>query len=471
MRRGRERRPKAGAMDGGELAGRGPEPGELPVLPRESRPEEPGVVGPERDGHSPAEEREDRARPKRKRARRVVRRETDVERDARTGEAADERRVGGGADAVGDPAGTEPPERLGDGIGATDLSRVDDGSEAEAREATVDGGEVARGEGKLVSAETEADDARPGVLRVEVEDPVRRVGPEVPDRVEQDPDAPVAAALVRGEDGLHRVPDGGPVEADPLDDRRGDVDLGIGDPVPPQAPRQVAGEEGEVRRRPEEPADVAVEGEEAGQPGERASRPKRRGIGEERRAGPAGEADERRRPDRPLEVEVEVGPGPAAEGAEGVGVGHVAASYGRARTGGVSLVPTERLWLRAAAFGIDLIGLAGGPLLVATIVVFLAGLLSDEPPAGLPWVYRVAQAAFVVLFLLRDGRGASPGKLLLGLEVRTRSGAPAGPLASIVRSLPLLVPLLNLWEGAQVLRRPDARRVGDRLAGTRVVES
>ncbi|MFN7989907.1 MAG: RDD family protein [Thermoanaerobaculia bacterium] len=168
---------------------------------------------------------------------------------------------------------------------------------------------------------------------------------------------------------------------------------------------------------------------------------------------------------------MELGPGTEEEPAEGVGVGHAAGSYGRARTGAVSLVPSERLWLRAAAFGIDLICLAGGPLLLATVIVFLVGLLAAEPPAGLPWVYRVGQIVFVVLFLLRDARGASPGKLLLGLEVRTKADAPSGPLASVLRNLPLLVPLLNLWEGVAVVRRPDARRLGDRLAGTNVGES
>jgi uncharacterized RDD family membrane protein YckC len=45
------------------------------------------------------------------------------------------------------------------------------------------------------------------------------------------------------------------------------------------------------------------------------------------------------------------------------------------------------------------------------------------------------------------------------------------PLDSVLRNLPLLVPGLNLLEAAAVVRRPDARRLGDRLAGTSVGES
>jgi len=157
-------------------------------------------------------------------------------------------------------------------------------------------------------------------------------------------------------------------------------------------------------------------------------------------------------------------------GREG-GDGHAGGSYGRTGPADVSLVPSERLWLRAAAFGLDLICLAGGPLLLATIVVFLVVLFSAEPPAGLPRVYRAAQLLFVALFLLRDARGASPGKSLLGLSVVRRGGGRAGVRASVLRNLPLLVPGLNLLEAAAVARRPDSRRLGDRLAGTTVGES
>ena len=469
MAGGRKRRPKAGPGDGVELRPRRAEPGEPTVLAGEGGPEEARVVGPEGDRHPGAQEREDGVPRRRKGPRRRVRRQADVERDAGAGEPPDERRVGGGGDAVGDPPRLEPPERLGDGVGTSDLPGVNDGGEAEAGEPPVDRGEVARGERELVSAEAEADDARPGVARVEVEDAVRGVGAEVPDGVEEDADASAPAPLVRREDRLDGVADGGPRKPEPVDDGGGDVDLGVRDALPAEAGRQVACKEGEVGRVPKQPADVAVEGEEARKAVERPAGPHRGDVGEERRAGPPGEADERRRADGSLEVKVQLGQRTEA-GREG-GDGHAGGSYGRTGPADVSLVPSERLWLRAAAFGLDLICLAGGPLLLATIVVFLVVLFSAEPPAGLPRVYRAAQLLFVALFLLRDARGASPGKSLLGLSVVRRGGGRAGVRASVLRNLPLLVPGLNLLEAAAVARRPDSRRLGDRLAGTTVGES
>ncbi len=222
---------------------------------------------------------------------------------------------------------------------------------------------------------------------------------------------------------------------------------------------------------PQQAADVAVEGEEAGQAVERAAGPDGRQVGEERRAGAARETDERGGPDGPLEVEVELGLRPEAEGPEGLDDVHAGPSYGTPRREVFTAVPSERLWLRAAALGLDLICLAGGPLLVATVVVFLVVLLAAEPPAGLPRVFRAAQVLFVVLFLLRDAWGASPGKVLLGLSVAREDGARMRPLDSVLRNLPLLVPGLNLLEAVAVARRPDSRRLGDRLAGTTVGES
>jgi len=108
---------------------------------------------------------------------------------------------------------------------------------------------------------------------------------------------------------------------------------------------------------------------------------------------------------------------------------------------------------------------------VATVVVFLVVLFAAEPPAGLPKVFRLAQLLFVALFLLRDVLGASPGKRLLGLSVVRTDGRRVRPFDSVLRNLPLLVPGLNLLEAAAVVRRPDSRRLGDRLAGTTVAES
>lgn len=469
MAGGRKRRPKTGPGHREELPAGRAEPGELPVLAEERRPEEARVVRPEGDRDPGAKEPEDRVARKGKRSRRGIRGQADVQRDARAGETPDEGGVGSRGDAVRDPAGLQPAERVGDGVGAADLAGVDDGGEAEPGKAAVDRGEVAGRKRELVPAEAEPDGARPGVARVSVEDPVGRVGAEVPHGVEEDADPAVPRPLVGGEDRLDRVPDGGPVEAEALHDRRGDVDLGVDGPLPAEPGRQVSREEGEVRGASQEPADVAVEREEAGQALEPAAGPDRGDVREERGPRPAGEPDERRGADGALQVEVQLGLGARAKEPEEVG--HAHPSYGTSREKALSAVPSERLWLRAAAFGLDLICLAGGPLLVATVVVFVVVLFAAEPPAGLPRVFRVAQALFVLLFLLRDARGASPGKLLLGLSVHKADGRPAGPRESVLRNLPLLVPGLNVLEAAAVARRPDSRRSGDRLAGTTVAES
>ncbi len=467
----RKRRPKAGAKDGGQLPLGRPEAGEEPVLAEERRSEEARVVGRESHGDAGSEQPKDRMSPERVGAGRRVRGEADVQGDARPGEAPDEGRVGGGTDAMRDPARPQPAEGLGDGVGASGLARVNDGRETEAGQAAVDGDEVPGRQGELVAAEAEADGARPGVARLQVQDAVSRVGAEVTDRVEQDANAAVTGPLVGGEDPLDRVADGGPGKSDALDDGRRDVDLGVDDPAAAKPGRQVPSEEGEIVRSAQEAADVAVEGEEARERAGSAAGADGREVVEEGRAGPAGEADERRGPDRPFEMEVELGLRAEGEGAEGVGDGHWAASYGRRRPAEPTAVPSERLWLRAAAFGLDLICLAGGPLLLATVVVFLIGVFAPDPPAGLPRVFRAAQALFVLLFLLRDVRGASPGKALLGLAVVRTDRGPLRVRDSILRNLPLLVPGLNLLEALAVLRRADSRRLGDRLAGTAVGES
>jgi len=468
---GRKRRPKPGAGHGGELVRRRPETGQPAVLAGERRPEEAGVVGRERDGHAGAQQGEDRAAREREGAGGVVRGEAGVERDTGTGEAPHERRVAGGSETVSNPPWLQPAEGLGDRIGAARLPGVDDGRQAEPGQPPVDRSEVARGNGQLVAAEAESDDPRPGMPRVEVEDSVGRLGAEVPDGIEKDPDASVAAPLVPGEHGLYRVPHGRPVEPEPVDDGRRNVDLDVDDPLPAEAGRQVTREEGEVVRASKQAADVAVEGEKAREALEPAAGADRRDVGEEGRARTAGEADERRGADRPLEVEVKLGLRPEEKGSKGLGGIHASPSYGTPRRDVFTLVPTERLWLRAAALGLDLICLAGGPLLVATVLVFLVVLFAGEPPVGLPTVFRVAQLLFVVLFLLRDARGASPGKLLLGLSVVREGGERMRPRESVVRNLPLLVPGLNLLEAVAVVQRPDSRRLGDRLAGTTVGES
>lgn len=135
------------------------------------------------------------------------------------------------------------------------------------------------------------------------------------------------------------------------------------------------------------------------------------------------------------------------------------------------LLPRERLWIRVAAFGIDLLLLAGLPLLLTTGVVFAVLVAVPAAPAPLGELFHAAQILAVVLFLFRDSAGTSPGKKLFGLRLVLRDGTSAGPGASLVRNILLLMPLWNLLEIAALLRRANMRRPGDRLAGTFLVET
>jgi uncharacterized RDD family membrane protein YckC len=101
---------------------------------------------------------------------------------------------------------------------------------------------------------------------------------------------------------------------------------------------------------------------------------------------------------------------------------------------------------RLAAFLVDWLLIIG---YAALLVPF--GLLLNDRVDGLPsWVLKVG--AFVILILPatiwlaaweRDGWSATPGKRLLGLRVRTKSGDPLGWRRSLVRNgLKLALP----WE-------------------------
>jgi len=127
--------------------------------------------------------------------------------------------------------------------------------------------------------------------------------------------------------------------------------------------------------------------------------------------------------------------------------------------------------MRAAAFGVDLILVAGVPFLLAAAIVFCVYVSSREVPAGLDDGFRAAQAVALCLFLLRDAGGGSPGKKLFGLRLILAGGAKAGVLQSLLRNVTLLIPGWNLIEATSLVRRRDGRRPGDRLAGTLLVEA
>jgi len=267
------------------------------------------------------------------------------------------------------------------------------------------------------------------------------------------------------EDRLDRAHDLLPGKAEPLDDGRRDVDLRVPDPLPVEPADDVPRQEPVIVRPPERPADIPVQLEErAPVPQAALAVPNRLEIRKQRDREPARQPDQGGRRDAPLQVKVELGLPKAPEVAKGlVTVRHVATSYSLNR---------ERLWMRAAALGIDLLVLAGLPLLVTTVVVFGILLGAAEPPWFLASIFRSVQVLFVVLFLLRDAVPVlSPGKALFGLQTIKKGGGRASIADSFVRNLPLLIPIWNVVEVFAVLRRPDGRRSGDLGAGTTVVEA
>ena len=112
------------------------------------------------------------------------------------------------------------------------------------------------------------------------------------------------------------------------------------------------------------------------------------------------------------------------------------------------------LFLATLAFGYLVSGLLQFIFTGTTLVIFIF------------WRFLLLLASLV--FLLRDAWG-SPGKRVFGIQVITRKGVDPTHMQSILRNLFLLLPPLNLLELYRVfvLR---CERLGDRLAGTEVVE-
>jgi uncharacterized RDD family membrane protein YckC len=124
--------------------------------------------------------------------------------------------------------------------------------------------------------------------------------------------------------------------------------------------------------------------------------------------------------------------------------------------------------LRVAAFLVDALSISVVLILPAAGVSYALAWIGGSVK-GIQIVWWAALAVLFLAILLRDGfRGRSPGKRMLGLRMITPGGERCGYGRSIVRNIPLLVPLWNLVELVLVLAgRP---RTGDRIARTTVTE-
>ena len=123
--------------------------------------------------------------------------------------------------------------------------------------------------------------------------------------------------------------------------------------------------------------------------------------------------------------------------------------------------------LRIAAFLVDALSMAIILVLPASIVSY--AMTWTTTPKGIQLVWWAALAILMLAMLFRDGfRRRSIGKQLLGLRLVTPKGEGCGWGRSLVRNVPLLVPVWNLVEVALVLiGRP---RTGDLIAKTMVTE-
>jgi uncharacterized RDD family membrane protein YckC len=123
--------------------------------------------------------------------------------------------------------------------------------------------------------------------------------------------------------------------------------------------------------------------------------------------------------------------------------------------------------LRIAAFLVDALTISLILILPAAAISY--GMTWSGSPRGIQLVWWAALALLMLAMLVRDGyRGRSIGKQLLGLRLVTPNGEGCGWFRSLVRNLPLLIPVWNVIEVALVLMGKP--RSGDRIARTTVTE-
>lgn len=124
--------------------------------------------------------------------------------------------------------------------------------------------------------------------------------------------------------------------------------------------------------------------------------------------------------------------------------------------------------LRIAAFLVDALTISIILVLPASMVSYGMAWIGGSVK-GIQMVWWVALAILVFAILLRDGfRGRSVGKQVLGLRMITPRGERCGYVRSVIRNLPLIIPVWNLLEVALVLAGKS--RTGDRIARTTVAE-
>ena len=129
---------------------------------------------------------------------------------------------------------------------------------------------------------------------------------------------------------------------------------------------------------------------------------------------------------------------------------------------------SQSILLRVAAFLVDALTMAVLLILPASLVSYTLAWVGGAVQAiAIVWV--AALAMLFIGLLIRDGyRGRSVGKQMLGLRLLTPRGEGCGWVRSVVRNLPLIIPVWNVIEAGLVLT--GRARTGDRIARTTVTE-
>jgi uncharacterized RDD family membrane protein YckC len=123
--------------------------------------------------------------------------------------------------------------------------------------------------------------------------------------------------------------------------------------------------------------------------------------------------------------------------------------------------------LRIAAFLVDALSISIVLVLPTSAISY--GMSWTSTPKAIQLVWWVALGILVLAMLFRDGlRGRSMGKHLLGLRLLTPRGEGCGYFRSLIRNLPLIIPVWNFLEVILVLA--GKARTGDRIARTSVTE-
>ena len=129
---------------------------------------------------------------------------------------------------------------------------------------------------------------------------------------------------------------------------------------------------------------------------------------------------------------------------------------------------TQTTLLRLAAFLVDSLTMSILLILPASVISYALAWFGGAVQ-GIAIVWFIALMLLLVGLLVRDGyHGRSLGKQMLGLRLMTPHGEGCGYGRSVLRNLPLIVPLWNLIEALLVIS--GHARTGDRIAHTSVTE-